>query len=185
MGGRMYFGSPGKRTTGTGKGNFAIAGPGWSGTLPAGMKEIKSPTALVWATGRTQTNGKADYAAVHAIQDGYKLTPLSAWGKPYTPPKGVPVDSKIDMKTPPVELVAAMDAATFFNRLAMLMKDNPPAAVDAPMVAKLASISVVPGQPFDLNKNGNDAAKAISDGVDDGKKRAVELGSKFGDWQSL
>ncbi len=108
--------SPGKRTTGTGKGDFALTGPGWSGTLPAGVKEIKSPTALVWVIGRTQTNGKADYAAVHAIQDGYKLTPLSAWGKPYTPPKDVPVDPKVDMKTPPVELVAGMDAATFFKQ---------------------------------------------------------------------
>ena len=88
------FASPGKRTTGTGKGDFAITGPGWTGTLPAGVKEIKSPTQLVWIIGRTQTNGKADYAAVHAIQDGYKLTPLSAWGKPYTPPQDVPVDPK-------------------------------------------------------------------------------------------
>ena len=104
---------------------------------------------------------------MHTIQDGYKLTPLSAWGKPYTPPKDVPVDPNVDMKTPPVQSVAAMGAATFFNRLAMLMKNNPPAAADAPMVAKLASIGIAPGQPFDLNKNGGDAAKAlISDGVD-------------------
>lgn len=79
------------------------------------------------------------------------------------------------MKTPPVELVASMDAATFFNRLAMLMKDNPPAAVDGPMVAKLASIGVAPGQPFDLNKKGGDAAKAISDGVDEGKRECWNL----------
>ncbi|WP_211256095.1 DUF1214 domain-containing protein [Edaphobacter aggregans] len=117
---------------------------------------------------------------MHTIQDGYKLTPLSAWGKPYTPPKNVPVDPKLDAKIAPVELVAAMDAATFFNRLAMLMKDNPPAAADGPMVAKMASIGIVPGQPFDLNKNGSDAAKAISDGVDEGKKRALELGQNPG-----
>ena len=48
------------------------------------------------------------------------------------------------------------------------------------MVAKMASIGVVPGQSFDLNKNGSDAAKAISDGVDDGKKRALELGQNPG-----
>jgi hypothetical protein len=84
------FGSPGKRTTGTGKGNFALTEAGWSGTLPAGVKEIKSPTAMVWIIGRTQTNSKADYAAVRAIQNGYKLTPLSAWGKPHTPPKDIP-----------------------------------------------------------------------------------------------
>jgi hypothetical protein len=169
------FASPGKRTTGTGKGAFAITGPGWSGSLPAGVKEIKSPTDMVWIIGRTQANGKADFAAVNAIQAQYKLTPLSAWGKPYTAPADVPTDPKIDMKMAPVEAVAAMDASTFFNRLAMLMKDNPPAAADSPMVAKLASIGIVPGQPFDLNKNGADTAKAISDGFEDGKKRVVEL----------
>ncbi len=40
---------------------------------------------MVWLIGRTQTNGKTDYAAVHAIQDKYRLAPLSAWGKPYQP----------------------------------------------------------------------------------------------------
>ena len=82
------FASPGKRSTGTARADFAITGPRWSGALPAGVKEIKSPTALVWIIGRTQTNGKADYAAVHAIQDGYKVTPLSAWGKPHTCAEG-------------------------------------------------------------------------------------------------
>jgi len=170
------FASPGKRTTGTGKGNFAITGPNWTGALPAGVKEIKSPTEIVWIIGRTQTNGKSDFAAVNAIQNQYKLTPLSAWGKPYTPPKDVPVNPSVDMKTAPVDTVAAMDASTFFARLAMLMKDNPPAAADAPMMAKLATIGVVPSQAFDINKNGADQAKAITDGVADGRKRVIELG---------
>src|SRR5208282_3681897 len=33
------FQVPGKRTTGTGAQTFAITGPGWTGTLPAGVKE--------------------------------------------------------------------------------------------------------------------------------------------------
>ena len=33
--------APGKRTTGTGGGNFLIAGPGWRGKVPAGMTLIK------------------------------------------------------------------------------------------------------------------------------------------------
>jgi hypothetical protein len=171
------FASPGKRTTGTGKGDFAITGPQWSGNLPSGLKQIKAPTDTVWIIGRTQTNGKSDYAAVNAIQAQYKLTPLSAWGKPYSPPREVPTNSAIDMKITPVDQVAAMDATAYFNRLAALMADNPPAAVDAPMVAKLASIGVVPGQPFDINKNGADAAKAIGDGVNSGKAKVTDLGS--------
>jgi hypothetical protein len=174
------FASPGKRTTGTGKGNFVIRGPHWSGSLPPGLKEIKSPTDMVWIIGRTQANGKADFPAVNAIQAKYKLTPLSAWGKPYTPPANVPTDPNLDMKTSPVEKVAAMDAVTFFTRLAKLMKDNSPAAADTPIVERMAATGVVAGQPFDINKSGPDAAKAFADGVDDGKKRVIELGHNPG-----
>src|SRR5437762_220675 len=71
------FQSPGKRTTGTKKADFVIVGPKWKGELPAGVEEIRAPTDMVWLNGRTQTNGKADYAAVAKIQDQYKLTPLS------------------------------------------------------------------------------------------------------------
>ena len=68
---------------------YAITGPGWKGTLPAGVKELKSPTAMVWILGRTYCTGTPeDYKAVHALQDKYKLVPLTAYGKPYTPPPG-------------------------------------------------------------------------------------------------
>jgi hypothetical protein len=144
------FASPGKRTTGTKAGDFAIVGPNWTGTLPSGMTELKSPTNTAIIAGRTQANGSADYAAVNAIQKQYRLTPLSAFGKSYTPPAGV-VDPQIDMKTPPVDQVRRMNAETFFNRLATLMTSNPPAAADAPMLAKLAKIGVVPGRTFDIS----------------------------------
>jgi hypothetical protein len=142
------FASPGKRTTGTGAGSFAITGPGWSGTLPEGLQRLESPTNMVWIIGRTQTNGPADYAAVREIQAQYRLVPLSAYGKPYTPPAGV-VDPAIDMSLAPVEAVGRMDAAQFFDTLARLMQDNPPPPADAPVLAKLATIGVVPGQKFD------------------------------------
>jgi hypothetical protein len=38
------FQAPGKRTTGTKAQTYAITGPGWSGELPAGVTEYKSPT---------------------------------------------------------------------------------------------------------------------------------------------
>jgi len=41
------FQVPGSRTTGTGAQTYAITGPGWSGALPAGAKEYKSPTNIV------------------------------------------------------------------------------------------------------------------------------------------
>jgi hypothetical protein len=174
------FASPGKRTTGTEKGSFAITGPHWAGSLPVGLKKIKSPTDMVWIIGRTQANCKADFPAVHALQAQYKMTPLSQWGKRYVPPTDVPTDPNVDMNTPPVEKVASMDAMTFFGRLALLMKNNSPAVADAPMVAKLAGMGIIPGKPFDLNKKGRDAAKAIVEGLEDGKKRVVEFGRNPG-----
>jgi hypothetical protein len=147
------FADPGKRTTGTAAADFAITGPGWKGTLPPGIKvEYKSPTNIVWVLGRTYSNGTpADYAAVNAIQAQYKLTPLSAWRKPYTPPPGV-VNPAWDTKDPVRDQVDAMDGATYFRLLAELMKTNPPAAADAPMVATMAKIGLVPGQDFDAAK---------------------------------
>jgi hypothetical protein len=119
---------------------------------------------MVWIIGRTQTNGPKDYAAVHAIQKQYKLTPLSAFGKPYTPPPGV-VDPNVDMKTPPVEQVAKMSAAQFFSRMAALMKDNPPPAEDVPALAKLAKIGIVPGQEFDPTKLDPAVARGLEKSV--------------------
>jgi len=145
------FAAPGTRTTGNRAGDFAIVGPGWQGTLPAGLKRIDSPTSLVWILGRTQTNGPSDYAAVRALKAKYKLTPLSAWGKNYTPPAETPVSPNLDAKAPPVVQAAKLSPEQFFARLAELLKYNPPAAADAPMVAKLARIGVVPGKAFDAS----------------------------------
>src|SRR5262245_66306418 len=63
------FAVPGTRTTGTGAQTYAITGPGWSGSLPTGVKELQSPTSIVWLIGRTYcTRTPDDYVAVHALQ---------------------------------------------------------------------------------------------------------------------
>ena len=81
--------------------------------------------------GRTYTAGKADYAAVHAIQDGYKLTPLSMWGTDYTPRAKVPIKPGVDATTPVPTQVFAMTAEAFFGRLCELLVANPARAADA------------------------------------------------------
>ena len=142
------FQVPGKRTTGTGAQTYAITGPGWKGSLPADVKEYKSPTSLVWLLGRIYCTGTPeDYAEVHKLQDEFKLVPLSSYGKPYTPPEHT-VDPSIDMKTAVREQVNRMDAVAYFTLLCKLMKDNPPTAADAPQLAKFAKIGIVPGQEF-------------------------------------
>ncbi|MCL4501132.1 MAG: DUF1254 domain-containing protein [Deltaproteobacteria bacterium] len=151
----------GPRTTGTKAQVYAITGPNWKGALPAGIQEIKSPTNLVWILGRTYCTGTAeDFQKVHALQEQYRLVPLSAYGKPYTPPQGK-VNPAIDMKTPVREQVNRLDAETYFKLLAALIKDNPPAAEDAPLVDKMAKMGLLPSQEFDLTKMNPAVAKGL------------------------
>ena len=161
------FQVPGKRTTGTGPQTYAITGPGWKGSLPAGVKEYKSPTSIVWLLGRIYCTGTpADYAEVHKLQDEFKLVPLSSYGKTYTPPPGT-VDPSLDMKTAVREQVNRMDAVEYFTLLCKLMKDNPPVAADAPELARFAKIGIVAGQDFDASKLKADFAKRIPDVAND------------------
>ncbi|PND21876.1 hypothetical protein CN934_07465 [Ensifer sp. MMN_5] len=146
------FDVPGKRTTGTGAQTFVVTGPGWEGALPEGVKQYKSPTSIVWLLGRIYCTGTPeDYAEVHKLQDEVKLYPLSAWGKDWKAPPGK-VDPAIDMKTAVREQVNNMDAVEYFTLFAELLKRNPPTDADAPMVAKLAELGIVPGRDFDKTK---------------------------------
>ena len=163
-------GSLGKRTTGTEKGEFAFVGPNWKGTLPGGVSEVKSPTNLTWLFARTQTNGGADVDAAARIQNDFKLRPLQAAAKPGAKKGAAEPTAAVDVKTPARDQVAAMDAATYFTRFAMLLAKNPPAADDAPMREKIAKLGIEVGRPFDMGKL--DALSARS--VEEGAKSAID-----------
>lgn len=145
------FAAPGKRTNGTAAASFAVCPRGWSGTLPQGVRPIDAPTAHVWIIGRTQTNGPKDYEAVHTVQDGFTITPLSQWGKAPSPaPTPHVPDPAVDMKTAPLDQVNTMPAAKYFGYAAELMKLNPPHVTDWSQVARLERIGIVPGKSFDF-----------------------------------
>jgi hypothetical protein len=164
------FASPGWRTTGTEKADFAIVPPGWEGKeLPAGTQRIDAPTPFVWVIGRTKTDGPPDYDAVHKVQAGYKVTPLSQWGKTPEPVK-VAIDAAVDMKTPPKKTVDGMTAGEFFAYAAELLKDNPPHITDQPIVSQLKRIGIEPGKSFDLGKADPVVAKALEGTPADAQK---------------
>lgn len=139
------FASPGWRTTGTQAVNFLITPPGGNGDTPSGMTRIDAPTPYVWIIGRTKTDGPQDYDAVHKIQAGYKITPLS---QNYSPPT-VKIDPSVDMKTPPKVQVDTMPAEKYFAYAAELLKVIPPHITDQPMIAQLKKIGFEPGKTFD------------------------------------
>lgn len=160
------FASPGKRTSGTGAGTWAVVPPGWQGSLPAGIERIDAPTPHVWVIGRTQTNGPADYPAVARVQDGFLITPLSKWGGTSEMPAFHP-DQAVDMKTPPLVQVNTMPASRYFSYGAELMRVNPPQVTDWSLNARMARIGIVAGEPFSYDN----APPAVRAGLD---RAAVE-----------
>ncbi len=132
--------------------DYALTGPGWKGTLPPSVKEIKSPTNTVWITGRTYCCDSAeDYKAVHVLQNLYSLMPLSSYTQHaiYAPPKGV-VDASVNMNSPVHEQIQAMDVETYFNLLTHLMQKNPAGPEDQSMLKDMAKIGLIPGTSFSL-----------------------------------
>jgi hypothetical protein len=160
------FASPGWRTTGTQAANFLVTPPGWSGTVPSGMTRIDAPTPIVWIIGRTKTDGPSDYDAVHKIQAGYKVTPLS---QNYSPPK-VTIDPSVDMKTPPKVQVDTMPADKYFAYAADLLKTIPPHITDQPIIAQLKKIGFEPGKSYELDKANPAIRKALESVPEDAQQ---------------
>lgn len=137
--------APGTRTQGTAGGRYLLAGPGWPGSAPPGLTLLRAPTRWVWLIGRTQTNGPDDYPLVHTLQDALVLRPLQA--QQPAPAGPASPEGPAHTPAPPLQQLQALDTPAFFQRLAMLMVESPPAPADAPMQATLARLGVVPGQP--------------------------------------
>src|SRR5215471_876616 len=162
------FASPGWRTTGTKAANFLVTPPGWTGSVPSDTQQIKAPTPYVWIIGRTKTDGPLDYEAVHKIQAGYKVMPLSQWGKTPEPVTGK-VDPSVDMKTPPKIQVDTMPADKYFAYAAELLKVHPPHITDEPIVARMKRIGIEPGKEFDFTKLDPAVKKALASAPGDAR----------------
>lgn len=155
------FASPGWRTTGTEAQTYLVAPPGWRPglrerleekfKLPKGTQRIDAPTPYVWVIGRTKTDGPSDYDAVHKIQNGLKLVPLSQMGKEDWKPAPVKIDPNVDMKTPPKLQVDKMAGVQYFAYAAELLKLHPPHFTDQPIIARMKRIGIEPGKSFDAN----------------------------------
>jgi hypothetical protein len=174
------FASPGWRTTGTKAADFLVVPQKWKpevarekliaeNKLPAETQIINAPTPYVWIIGRTKTDGPKDYDAVHKIQAGYKVAPLSKWGKPAETPE-VKINPSVDMKTPPKLQVDNMSADKFFTYAAELLKVSPPHVTDEPMIARLKRIGITAGQSLDYAKLDPNVKKGLESAPKDAQQ---------------
>lgn len=158
------FTVPGKRTSGTEAQDWLVAPPGWTGEVPDGVTRVDAPTPYVWVIGRTQTNGPADYDAVHAFQAGLRIERLGG-GEPSTTRDISDVPSSMDLSEEPLRIVNTMPAADFFAYAARLMKRHPPHLTDGSIIARLKRIGIVPGEDFDASVFDADQAAALQAGA--------------------
>jgi hypothetical protein len=173
----------GSRVTGTEGGSFLIAGPGWTGQTPTGIKSvIHSETALVSVVGRTQLFNPADLDNVKAIQAAYKVQSLSAFLGKSTPP-GAPSVAWVT----PISPADERTSLGFFNELAFLLQfAEPPHPSEIALRKRFATVGIEPGKPFDAASLPPAIADAMKQGMLDGQKEIdAKRASLHGDTSRL
>ena len=161
----------GSRATGNDGGSFLIAGPGWKGEAPSGIKlVIHSETELIFAFYRTQAFGADDLDNVKKIQAGYTVKTLSQFlGKP-APAKATAVDfikplTPDDQRTSPV----------FFNILNFVLRFCPIHPSEKELRARFAKLGIGGNGSFDAQKLSPELRKALEEGMGDAWKAFDDL----------
>ena len=157
------FAYVGRRVTGTKEGNYAIVGPAWQGTLPTGVKPIKSPTNTVWGLTRTLVKGEDDLTTARTLQQQYTLTSLSAYGGGITPQQQVPPS--------PITQTAESNGLQFYDELGAALQDDPPPEDESPLLRLFAQVGI------GLNRRPSQEVK--DQATIDGLKQAISEGERL------
>ncbi|MBY5475311.1 DUF1254 domain-containing protein [Rhizobium leguminosarum] len=153
----------GSRTTGNDGGSFLVAGPGWKGETPSGVKKvIRSETDFIWAAYRTQLFNPDDIDNVKKVQAGYKAEPLSVFlGQ--TAPAAAPAVDFIKTLTPEGEKTSP----EFFNILNFILQYCPTDPSETELMARFAKIGVGAGKTIDFDKLSPEMKAAFEQGMAD------------------
>lgn len=142
-------------------GDYVLVGPQQRDVaLPQGTHRLDVDYSRIWIIGSTQLKGQSDIPAVNAIQDGYTLTPLSAFGTASTPS---PAPSGSATAPTPH---AIPTGAAFFDALGAQLAAFPPPAADAPALQRFASVGIGPSRtPTTDTSLGADTVRGLADAV--------------------
>jgi hypothetical protein len=159
--------SIGKRTTGTEKRQFAIVGPHFKGRFPRARPRSSRRPNLAWIFGRTAVEDKADLAnAPRSRTSTSSPDPRRGKGprRPRAPPRRLGARRDAEGKSPR-DQVAAMNAATFFARVAMLLPEQSAVQGRRADPREDEAIGLEPGKPFDARSSTRPWRKALDEGV--------------------
>jgi len=165
----------GSRTTGNAAGNFLIAGPGWKGEKPKGIKAvIRSETELAFVFYRTQLFRPEDIENVKKIQAGYKVQSLSAFlGRATLAPA-----PKIDFMKP-ISAEEERTSLEFFNVLNWVLQFCPTHPSEKALMARFAKLAIGAGKKFDAQAVSPEIRKAIEDGRADAWQDMDQLAKRI------
>jgi hypothetical protein len=159
------FAYVGSRATGSEAGNYLLAGPGWQGEVPAGIKSvIRSETDLAFVLYRTQLFGDDDLESARTIQAQYKVQPLSR-SVGTTPP---PITA-VDFITP-LTAEAQKASPEFFGILNFLLQFAPTHPSETALMERFAKAGIGAGKPFDVAALSPDVRRAAEQGIADAWK---------------
>lgn len=172
-GNTFNYGYVGSRATGSGAGDYMVAGPDWKGQAPAGVKKIfRSTTQFSLVIFRTQLFNPDDMPNVAKVQSGYKAQPLSAYLHQSAPPAAAAISfPKINK-----ELVKE----NFFEYLDFALQFAPAGPEEEAIRAKLARIGVGPGRKFDFKQLSLAHKAEVALGMKEGEKQVDEKIASFG-----
>ncbi|NEU98109.1 DUF1254 domain-containing protein [Bradyrhizobium uaiense] len=155
------FAYVGSRATGNGAGNYLLAGPGWKGEKPKGIKQvIRSETEFAFVLYRTQLFGPSDIDNVKKLQAGYKVQPLSAYLGKQAPAAAPTIDF-----IKPLSSEQERTSLEFFNELNFILQFCPTNPVEKAMMARFARIGIGAGNKFDAAALSPEMRKALQDGM--------------------
>ena len=126
------FAYPAGVTAGDKGGKVVYVGPGWNGTLPAGLKRIDAPTPWILIQPRIHMPNPSEVDAARKVLAGIKVQTLSEYlGKPPLP------KAKYDYPPPnfvnpklPVSALDFRDPLQFWEILSAAMNENPPSEAE-------------------------------------------------------
>ncbi|MFD4374448.1 DUF1254 domain-containing protein [Streptomyces sp. NPDC058486] len=164
----VHAGFVGARATGPEAGDFLIAGPGWTGTVPDGVAGVlHTATHLVGIPGRTYLAGPDDVPALRAVQQRYRLRPLSAYTDTAAPH---PAEEPLW----PVLREEETDTVEFFTLLDFLLGFFPALDTDRDLRGWLAALGVDGGGAFEPAALAPGLRAALEAGIADGRARLTE-----------
>jgi hypothetical protein len=198
-GNTFNYGYIGTRATGSEAGDYLVAGPGWQGDTPPGIRQVfHSTTDFSLAIFRTQLFKPDDMPNVIKVQDGYKAQPLSAYLKQPAPAAAPtpewPTLGKDTVK-PHVDLFDKIDeldqkvfvATHFFDYLDFALQFAPPGPEEEAIRAKLARIGIGPGTKFAFKDLSVEQQAAILLGMKVGGKKVDDkvaaMGKSINGWR--